>query len=65
MKAWLSRTQIRQRPMLAVYAGLLILIAVVIGAASLSSLTRRGRRIPGWRDCGRTICQLPGMDAYR
>jgi hypothetical protein len=39
MKAWLSRTQIRQRPMLAVYAGLLMLIAVVIGAASLTWLT--------------------------
>jgi len=41
MRAWLSRTQIRQRPMLAVYAGLLILIAVVIGAAPFGWLTSR------------------------
>src|SRR5208282_3559232 len=39
MRAWLSQSQIRQRPMLAVYAGLLILIALVIGAAALSRLT--------------------------
>jgi hypothetical protein len=39
MNSWLSRTQIRQRPMLAVYAGLLILIAVVIGLAALKWLT--------------------------
>ncbi len=39
MKAWLLRTQLRQRPMLAVYAGLLILIAIVIGAATLSWLS--------------------------
>lgn len=39
MREWLSRTQLRQRPMLAVYAGLLILIAAVIGAAALSWLT--------------------------
>jgi hypothetical protein len=39
MKAWLSRTQIPQRPMLAVYAGLLIIIALVIGAWSLRWLT--------------------------
>lgn len=39
MKDWLSRTQTRQRPMLAVYAGLLILIAVIIGLAALKWLT--------------------------
>ncbi len=41
MSPWLSRTQLRQRPMLAVYAGLLIPIAVIVGAASLSWLTSR------------------------
>lgn len=35
MNEWLSRTQLRQRPMLAVYAGVLILIALVIGIAAL------------------------------
>jgi hypothetical protein len=39
MKDWLSRTQIRQRPMLAVYGGLLVLIAIVIGDASLHWLS--------------------------
>jgi hypothetical protein len=37
----LSRTQLRQRPMLAVYAVLLILIAAAIGGASLTWLTSR------------------------
>lgn len=35
MKDWLSRSQIRQRPMLAIYAGLLILIALAIGIITL------------------------------
>jgi hypothetical protein len=35
MKAWLSQTQIRQRPMLAVYGGLLVLVAGGIGVATL------------------------------
>lgn len=35
MSEWISRSQIRQRPMLAVYAGLLILIALIIGIAVL------------------------------
>jgi hypothetical protein len=39
MKALLSRTQLRQRPMLAVYAGLLILIAAVIGVWALRWLS--------------------------
>ena len=39
MKDWLSRTQIRQRPMLAVYGGLLVLIAVVIGLGALRWLS--------------------------
>ena len=45
----LSQSQIRQRPMLAVYAGLLILIALVIGAAALSRLTSAALTMTGWR----------------
>jgi hypothetical protein len=35
MKAWLSHVQVRQRPMLAVYAGMLVVIAVAIGVCVL------------------------------
>src|SRR6266851_2515131 len=35
MKAWLSQVQVRQRPMLAVYAGLLVVITLAIGACVL------------------------------
>jgi hypothetical protein len=38
MKDWLSRTQIRQRPMLAVYGLLLTLIAVVVAVTALNWL---------------------------
>jgi hypothetical protein len=41
MNSWLSRTQIRQRPMLAVYGGLLILIAVVVAVTALNWLSSR------------------------
>jgi hypothetical protein len=39
MKAWLSRTQLRQRPSLAVYTGLLITIMVVTVAIALKWLS--------------------------
>jgi hypothetical protein len=41
MRGWLSRTQIRQRPMLAVYGGLLVLIAVVVAVMVLNWLGSR------------------------
>ena len=39
MKEWLSRTQIRQRPMLAVYGMLLVLVAVVVAVTALNWLS--------------------------
>ncbi len=41
MKALLSRTQILQRPMLTVYAGLLVVIMLATGAAAIRWLSSR------------------------